>query len=1017
MAQMGRIGGPLLADNLLRNGTNLAFDSQVLYLDVVNKRIGANNNAPVTDLYTPTAIDTVNLIVDTTADIGNWVISASTIQQVTSSITISPSQGSNPTIVTPGLSTANLYIYANTISDTVSNDSISITANGTGAINLTGNTTVTGNLHATGTITWDGNVTLGSSSSDTVAFGAEINSNILPSTTNTYNLGSTGSTPALITTGLQINLATAPSTATVGTTWTDTSGNNNNGTLEGNNSHLSYTSNDGGGISISGSETGTYISTSYNIASNTFTISIVASLNPTTYWSSLWGNDSYSAGKGYFAYFISSGDLQVGSVSGTATYSVTGWTNINVWDFVISGTNVTVYQNGTSLGTKTFTAPSGGYATTGLYFASRHANNGSGPTDNCVGTYYAMRVYNVALNSTQILNNYNAVGLTYGLGVSGASLAWATAYANNFYPTSLTTSGITTGSLTGSGTNNLNGNVTIGTTSSNTLGITAEINSNLIPTTTTTYNLGSNSYSWNDAYFGALTNGVVNLTGNTVSIPSSTNTSLKLVANGTGNVVFSSLNLPNSNNVSIGGTLGVTGTTTFNNNVSAGAINQTGSYNITGNATLGAITSVGNITASNPFKLPGVEINGSVISGLTSGTNLQIGAGSNSVEITSSTQFDHNLEITGTLGVTGTSTFANTSTRAITQTGDFNQTGNSNITGNVTAGGDISTSATYFNNGNFNFSGSTITGTVTNGTVYYNANGTGDVWLGGDIKISGNTIINNWINVSVPLLSESGVAFVAEDGTPFYTEFGTATTIQDSLLLTPTGTGNVIITGTTSLILPIGDNLTDILSANGQVRFNDINLNIEGYSSTGYVNFINLYSQDHNTYITPELTPGTADNTLRFAVNGTVTTTITASSLFNNTMYAGNVSFSGNEISNVNNSLDIDLIASGTGRVKFNTYNFVYQNTINLPSSDGLVINSTDKGYVQFTDTTAIQIPSGSSSEYPSVPVSGQTRFNTELNYGEIWNGTEWQPVGGSSAVLTTEEVTDVMWAWDLILG
>jgi len=194
--QQGRIGGPLLANNLLRNGSNLAFDNKVLYVDVVNKRIGANNNAPVNDLYTPNAIDSVNLIVDTTADIGNFVVSGSTIQQVLTTVTIAPSAlAGTAYISTPGLSTSNLYAYGNTLSDTVLNDSINITPNGTGSINFTnGNgsvqVTVNGGLHATGNITWDGNVTLGDQVTDLITFSADVNSNILPSTTYTYNLGS-----------------------------------------------------------------------------------------------------------------------------------------------------------------------------------------------------------------------------------------------------------------------------------------------------------------------------------------------------------------------------------------------------------------------------------------------------------------------------------------------------------------------------------------------------------------------------------------------------------------------------------------------------------------------------------------------------------------------------------------------------------------------------------------------------------------------------------------------------------
>jgi hypothetical protein len=126
--ELGRISGPLLADNLLRNGTNLAFDTQVLYLDVVNKRIGANNSAPATDLYTPTAIDSTNITVDTASTIANFYITTNNIQNATASITLgSP-------VITPGLSTANLYLSANTIANTVTNNDINITANGTGQI-------------------------------------------------------------------------------------------------------------------------------------------------------------------------------------------------------------------------------------------------------------------------------------------------------------------------------------------------------------------------------------------------------------------------------------------------------------------------------------------------------------------------------------------------------------------------------------------------------------------------------------------------------------------------------------------------------------------------------------------------------------------------------------------------------------------------------------------------------------------------------------------------------------------
>lgn len=54
----------------------------------------------------------------------------------------------------------------------------------------TGNIDITGNIHATGSITADGSLTLGDSDTDNVVFAADINSSIVPNTTDTFNLGS-----------------------------------------------------------------------------------------------------------------------------------------------------------------------------------------------------------------------------------------------------------------------------------------------------------------------------------------------------------------------------------------------------------------------------------------------------------------------------------------------------------------------------------------------------------------------------------------------------------------------------------------------------------------------------------------------------------------------------------------------------------------------------------------------------------------------------------------------------------
>jgi cytoskeletal protein CcmA (bactofilin family) len=62
-----------------------------------------------------------------------------------------------------------------------------------GAADVSGNLAVGGNLTVTGNATIAGNLTFGDAASDTVAFSADVASNLLPSADNTYDLGASGS--------------------------------------------------------------------------------------------------------------------------------------------------------------------------------------------------------------------------------------------------------------------------------------------------------------------------------------------------------------------------------------------------------------------------------------------------------------------------------------------------------------------------------------------------------------------------------------------------------------------------------------------------------------------------------------------------------------------------------------------------------------------------------------------------------------------------------------------------------
>jgi hypothetical protein len=185
---VGRISGPLLKDNLLRNGVNLSFETNLLYIDVVNSRVGVKTTAPQYDLDVNGTTRSTYLYTTTQADLATFTVTGSTISSSSNTITFTPS-GVNPTVFSGIVRVGNLSLTGNTLSSTNTDGSITFQANGTGSINLNSNVLITGSLHATGTITADGNIQLGDQPTDTVSFTGEVSSDILPSTNNTYSLG------------------------------------------------------------------------------------------------------------------------------------------------------------------------------------------------------------------------------------------------------------------------------------------------------------------------------------------------------------------------------------------------------------------------------------------------------------------------------------------------------------------------------------------------------------------------------------------------------------------------------------------------------------------------------------------------------------------------------------------------------------------------------------------------------------------------------------------------------------
>lgn len=197
MSQLGRIGGQVLTDNLLRAGVDLAFENDLLYLNVNTRRIGIRRSVPVYDLDVNDDIKTTNLEVTNQLAPGNLRINAPN--------TISTSVGpiavriAGSTIFHDRLATQvsgnERVIFNDNVISSGTNQNIIFDPNGSGTVEFRANTNVTGNVSVSGNTNISGNLTglgvliLGDQTIDTVTVNTDFTQSIIPGDDLTYALG------------------------------------------------------------------------------------------------------------------------------------------------------------------------------------------------------------------------------------------------------------------------------------------------------------------------------------------------------------------------------------------------------------------------------------------------------------------------------------------------------------------------------------------------------------------------------------------------------------------------------------------------------------------------------------------------------------------------------------------------------------------------------------------------------------------------------------------------------------
>ena len=182
----GRISGQLLKDNLLRNGIDLAFETDLLYLDVTNDTISIkgttqpDNNISINGTTASLNANTDRLLVNANLELSN-----NEIKSVFGPLKFGG--GSVTNIISADIQTQDILIKDNKIETTQSNSNLDLTSQNS-TVQLS-DLRVEGNLHADGNITADGTIQFGDSDTDSVVFEADVNSDIIPDTDQAYNLG------------------------------------------------------------------------------------------------------------------------------------------------------------------------------------------------------------------------------------------------------------------------------------------------------------------------------------------------------------------------------------------------------------------------------------------------------------------------------------------------------------------------------------------------------------------------------------------------------------------------------------------------------------------------------------------------------------------------------------------------------------------------------------------------------------------------------------------------------------
>ena len=275
------------------------------------------------------------------------------------------------------------------------------------------------------------------------------------------------------------------------------------------------------------------------------------------------------------------------------------------------------------------------------------------------------------------------------------------------------------------------------------------------------------------------------------------------------------------------------------------------------------------------------------------------------------------------------------------------------------------------------------------------------------IRIQTGQIGTNETNANLNLQS-TGTGKIAFDNVRFKSNIVDSST--GDLIFKPTT--EVKIDSTGELRLPKGES-SQRPSTQGGIRFNTNYNGFEGTSISGSVSLQGIYDSDRDTYL------DLSNNQFNFVTAGQTNHTLNGT-LLESTGFSSDhkLSIDGNVISTDQQDGTFQLKSNGTGKTVIGDLQFQESNLFNNTNSNFTfnLTNTSGNAYLKFDNVNGMIPPLGNTAQRPTSPEIGNTRYNTQLERVETWNGTSWINAAGEVESILAGDVEELAYLFNLIL-